>query len=282
MAVIRRKGACPVEKETLPSADYFDGTGFKSKGLHRHEFCELLFVLRGRMHFLADDTLYKVDGPSLIFFRAGKLHTSVVDEKVRYERFNVNFDEAFVTASADSVICECFGAPCRVLAVKENEKDDLRALFTVLTHAGSASSTDPFSREAFRHALCAILAFFSGRLRKSGGSDYLNGSYIADATRYLREHLAEKILIADTAAVFFVSRAKFIADFRAATGVTVGTYLTYERLRKAKEMLRDGASVGDAALACGFGSMGHFIRVFGAHAGMTPYRYAKAHRPPQS
>ena len=32
--------------------DYFSGLGYKSMGLHRHDFSELLFVLEGKLNFL--------------------------------------------------------------------------------------------------------------------------------------------------------------------------------------------------------------------------------------
>ena len=68
--------------------------------------------------------------------------------------------------------------------------------------------------------------------------------------------------------------------FRQLTGRTPIDYLLYYRVECAAEMLcasRD--SVTDVALACGFGDVSYFSRVFRRLKHETPGEYRRAHEP---
>ncbi len=262
------------------SIDYFSGTGYQSCGLHRHSFHELLFVQEGKLNFLVDDKLYKADGSCIILFKEKRLHTSEVDKNVVYTRYNVNFRHKFIQDITDyEQLRDFFAADCTVIPVSHDDKNYFCPLFEVLYKNFATIESDPYSEQICRHLFAAILG---GVSRIAGNTPdicgaYIDRSYISDVVKYINDNLSKKLIIAEIGAVYYVSRAKLMTDFKTSTGITIGDYIISQRLKLAKSMLREGKDVSSTAVAAGFVNACHFIRTFKKHNGVTPLQYAHAH-----
>ena len=258
--------------------DFFSGKEYKSFGLHRHDFCELIFVIEGKLGFLVNDKLYKADESCIILFKEGRLHTSEVDPDTVYTRYNLNFRRSFVSGSADfDKFNACFDSDCTVLSLEKGESARIKKLFEELYENSLTVGLDAYSGEICRHLICAVLMYVSriSENNPSAGNNCIDSSYIAEAVTYINDHLTQKLLIEDIANALFVSRAKLITDFKAATGITVGDYITMCRMKHAKKMLLAGEDVASAAVLSGFPNTCHFIRTFKKHNGITPLQYAR-------
>jgi AraC-like DNA-binding protein len=76
-----------------------------------------------------------------------------------------------------------------------------------------------------------------------------------------------------------MSEPTFYRYFRNAFGQTPLAFLTEQRVRRARRLLADPhRTVSDVALAVGFSSPSHFIRVFQRHEGQTPKQYQLSRR----
>jgi AraC family transcriptional regulator, regulatory protein of adaptative response / methylated-DNA-[protein]-cysteine methyltransferase len=71
------------------------------------------------------------------------------------------------------------------------------------------------------------------------------------------------------------SPAQVRRAFRKATGLSPKDFQQAFRLKRFKQMLRDGNSVTEALYACGFGSASRLYEKANAHLGMTPAAYRK-------
>lgn len=87
---------------------------------------------------------------------------------------------------------------------------------------------------------------------------------------YMAAHLDENISLDDLARLTGLSRFHLLRVFRNATGLPPHTYLSHMRLRRAKRMLFDGASIADVAAATGFVDQSHLSRHFKAMWGVSP------------
>lgn len=76
--------------------------------------------------------------------------------------------------------------------------------------------------------------------------------------------------LARLAAEFAVSVAKLKRDFRAVTGGCIGGYIAARRLTLARELLRDGLSVSEAAWQVGYEHPANFATAFRRRFGCTP------------
>jgi len=71
-----------------------------------------------------------------------------------------------------------------------------------------------------------------------------------------------------------VSRYALARQFRACLGTSPYRYLTMRRLDRARALIRGGAPLSDAALACGFADQSHMTRQFSKAYGLPPGRFA--------
>ncbi len=98
------------------------------------------------------------------------------------------------------------------------------------------------------------------------------------AIRFMEKHFTEQLTLAKIAETAGMSPKYFCSYFKKYTGTTAVTYLTTLRIRRAKELLRGGASVLESAFSCGFENTSFFIKKFKEATGKTPGQYKKEHR----
>lgn len=73
-----------------------------------------------------------------------------------------------------------------------------------------------------------------------------------------------------------MSPTRFIRRFKAATGMTPGSYRLNLRLNGARRLLAAGTPLSEAAHAMGFADQAHLQRSFKAHHALTPGCYARS------
>ena len=90
------------------------------------------------------------------------------------------------------------------------------------------------------------------------------------AKRYIYENLSEKFTISDICKSLNCSKSTLLSSFRKKYGTTVNAYVTDARLELSKKLLREGKSVGEVALECGFNDQSYFSKVFSSKYGTSP------------
>jgi AraC family transcriptional regulator len=155
------------------------------------------------------------------------------------------------------------------------------------------AATDPFIRElgnallrdfrARRIPTCAYLESLAGVIAIHLGAHHcerhvapstsigLPGHKLNRVLAFIGEHIAETIRIRDLANMAHMSLHHFARMFKQATGVPPHLYITMERMKRAKALLRGSElALVDIAAHVGFQTQGHFTAVFHRYAGVTP------------
>lgn len=101
-------------------------------------------------------------------------------------------------------------------------------------------------------------------------------AYLAEqVTAYIREHIGEKMTVAQIAEYFHYSRARLSTIYKTATGRGINETISAERLERAKEMLlRQDMTVSQISDALGYPSPQYFSQKFSQATGCAPSRYA--------
>jgi len=106
------------------------------------------------------------------------------------------------------------------------------------------------------------------------------------ARAFLHDALADKITLDALAAHAALDKFHLVRAFRAEVGLPPYKYLTYLRVARARELLRCGALVAEAAQAVGFYDESQLHRHFRRIVGVTPGAYARSfvaeNHPPRS
>lgn len=93
---------------------------------------------------------------------------------------------------------------------------------------------------------------------------------------YIREHYAEKIVLADLARAVSLSEGTCCREFKEAMKCTIFEYLMNYRLTEsARLLLTTEASINDVAYQCGFSNASYFIDQFRKKTTITPGAYRK-------
>ena len=94
---------------------------------------------------------------------------------------------------------------------------------------------------------------------------------------YIRTNLSEKITLSKLSKALHCSTVTLTEGFRREYGMTIMEYVGEERIRLAKELLRDGNySVREIGEQCGFPDAEYFSRFFKAKVGVPPSRWRKS------
>lgn len=87
---------------------------------------------------------------------------------------------------------------------------------------------------------------------------------------------AHAFTLAELSRLGDMGRYRTIRLFARATGLTPHAYLVQRRVELARQLIRGGQGLADAALHAGFSDQSHLTRVFSTRFGYTPGRYAAA------
>lgn len=98
-----------------------------------------------------------------------------------------------------------------------------------------------------------------------------------DHIRLIQDHIEEnymhKLTVESFSDRFQIERRRLSLQFKARLGVSIRTYLTQVRMKKAEEFLLMGYSSGEIAAMCGFSSISNFHKMFTSHHSMTPLQW---------
>lgn len=136
--------------------------------------------------------------------------------------------------------------------------------------------------EAIVHLLTVFaqfLADYAGR-HAIAAADH-EPAAVANAKRFVQQHVNEAITLDDVVRHVGVSRFYFCKLFKKSTGMTLTEYVGRLRVEKAKTLLVDPSlRISEVVYAAGFGSIPNFNSVFKRQVGMAPSEYREALRTP--
>jgi AraC-like DNA-binding protein len=149
----------------------------------------------------------------------------------------------------------------------------LRRLFVRLD--GWRQSPDGASALASEEALVEVCALLLERHATSAPRHEAGGD-VARAREWLADNLLEAPTLADLATRVGMSRFQLLRRFQKAYGVPPHAWLLLRRAEHARGLIRDGATLAQAAVSSGFADQSHMTRVFVRQFGFTPGAWRKA------
>lgn len=103
--------------------------------------------------------------------------------------------------------------------------------------------------------------------------------WLTRARELVHDRFAERLSLADVAAVAGVHPVHLATTFHRCFGVTFGAYLRGVRVEHARRaLMASDKTVADIALECGFCDQSHLSRVFREVTGSSPARYRQLAR----
>jgi two-component system response regulator YesN len=131
--------------------------------------------------------------------------------------------------------------------------------------------TDPGAFEAWYKNRITYIAMKIKETREMTTS-----KIISDAKRYIEENYAQEISLDALSRELGISPQYFSKLFKKEVGVNFIEYLTQLRLKKAKEIMKDGGkSIKEICYMVGYTDPNYFSRIFRKHTDLSPTEYIK-------
>ena len=237
--------------------------------LHYHEFCKILFFLRGRGEYLIDGKLYRLLPGDIVLLNAGSVHRAMLSPEEPYERIILYVLPAYLQKlSGEASDLNSLFSPSRVLRPREDR------LSRLALRMEKDLLDDGFGKELLCRADLLKLCVYLGRALASSALSAKpltpGEPRIRQILGYLEEHIAEDLTIDQLANRFFLSKYHMMRLFRAETGISIHQYITQKRLLLARSYLASGMCATESCYRSGFGSYSSFTRACKKLLGTTP------------
>ncbi|WP_342722180.1 helix-turn-helix transcriptional regulator [Bradyrhizobium sp. B097] len=147
--------------------------------------------------------------------------------------------------------------------------------FKEATEAGDTASIPALVKIVADLALIERGAIRPGSRR---AQQALRAGRLSLARRLITRHLAKPALSPGMVAEMLGVSVRYLHVLFEATGESFSQTVTAQRLSESRRLLceKPPRPIADIALACGFGSLATFYRIFGASEGLTPGEYRAA------
>ena len=252
--------------------------------LHQHEFCECVFVARGRgMHRSEHHDPVPVRRGCVLVIPVGGHHayTAVSPD---FAVFNLLFD----AGRLPPVLLELYSHPgYKQIFLRDHtaygEQDfplttldakvfaELETMLRYLARTGSSAGSHCYKLGLFMAVLSRLCAAW-----KVSGEAPAVPLDIPRLTAYLDRNFQQEIYLDDLTKRAGMSRATLLRHFRAALGVTPMVYLRNLRLRHAAELLvNTDFSLKEVADRSGFSELSYFFKIFRRCYNLSPLEYRK-------
>ena len=272
----------PYERGVAPQSELYDATPSRQAQavlyyLHRagHFFCDtsyrveresfpsflMLYVCSGKLEIqTADHGTVQVSAEELAFLNSHEPHLYRAVEPLEY--IWLHFDGANTMDFYRGVLRT--HGPVLRLDNPRRVFDQMQQLLGQLSTVGSVEDVTASQRI---HALLCGLLYTPDQIEA-------RDPLIAEAQRYLREHLKEELSVPSLAAAFHLSASQFNRLFRAHTGQSPHEYLVNLRINRAKTLLKETRlSITQIAEEVGYGYDTSFAAAFRTKTGMSPRQF---------
>jgi len=135
---------------------------------------------------------------------------------------------------------------------------------------------DLLANLALRELLIRLMQTQARQLFENNYLKLSSDNRFAFAIQYIKENIREKIDLNKLSDKVCMSRANFFRKFKEELGYAPGDYILKERLRLAKEYLKQSKyNITEACYMAGFQNLHYFIRAFKKETGLTPSAFKK-------
>ena len=231
--------------------------------LESHKNLFLTYVRSGTMYFETDQ-LYCAERGQIGLVDCRRPHHFYT--KGDAEALWIHFDGANAAAFFEQILA--FRGGRQVLTPPADLRIE-QELAQIISGLRTGDMTELDRSQRIYRILCALL------FPAQAGPDRKNDA-IAQAGKYIGEHLFESLSVEKVADAVSLSPSHFSRQFKARTGYSPYEYIVLRRIDKAKYMLASTElSVKEIAYATGYNSEENFIHSFRKNVGVAPGIFRK-------
>ena len=128
---------------------------------------------------------------------------------------------------------------------------------------------------ALKELLVRLMQTQASKLIENDYKKLKNTSRLVFIIDYIKNNLHQKLSIEHLARLALVSKSNFFKLFKYEIGIAPNEFILMERIKRAKELLKENQSIKEVAFGTGFSDTNHFIKTFKTFEGLTPKNYQR-------
>ncbi len=238
--------------------------------LHMHLNYEIYLFLEGDAKYIVEENVYPLSPGDIIVIRKNTLHRVYLNNDAKYSRMVMNIHPDFFT----SYDCPEYEAHFLLSSPAIGNKIDADVakkcgLYDALMRIKKYSNDFSDIYSPVIKALIIEVLFILNNIA-SFSKGVVPDKQLSDIISYINRNFTKNISLNDIEKEFFISKYHLCHKFHEFTGLTVHQYITDKRLAMAKDLLKDGLSLGEAAFLSGFNNYSSFYRAYKKMYGSSP------------
>lgn len=237
----------------------------RNKHPNWHENIELLQCIEGNGYVMYGAEQIPLTPGTLVIVNADTIHSIGTDSRVVYRCLII--DNSFLLAN---------GVPVSSLYFRKLVADpDVCTLFDRITATYAQLDPEDFRSvlELRTHVMTLVNALCQNHTAQRPVDP--SNSYVKKAVTYMRQHLMEPLSLDTLAGTLGISKFHLSHLFKLYTGKTIIQTMNLIRCTEAQRMIEEGATVGAAALSCGFENLSYFTRTYKKYMGSLPSKHGE-------
>jgi AraC-like DNA-binding protein len=268
------KADAPLTKFSLWRSEQLFNIDFASYSLSHHHFSRhfhdhyvIELVVNGVDSFYCNGKNYTAQNNQLVLINPGEVHTGNTVSDTPLDYYSLYPDKEALQQAALSLGISLPGDFCFQRSLLD--QSSLTEKFRLLFNSFNATNSLLQQQELFFDCMYELL-------QPAGNNDQQSLQVSKKDSRvqllidFIRLHYKEDISLQQLAEIVSLNPFHLVRLFKKSIGVSPYDYLLIIRAERAKQLLRKGFKVQDAAAACGFYDASHFNRMFYKIAGISP------------
>ncbi len=240
---------------------------------HVHEGYTIGVIDTGAQRFYRTGAQHVAGPNTLILVNADDVHTGQAETEGGWAyRAMYPLADHFERVCA-GVFANDSGVPYFPNAVIEDARlaAQLRLFFDVVK-----TETNPLLVDSVLYSFMSNLVIRQSKRRKAPKTLETGRLRLKWVQEYLLDHLDENPSLEQLAAIAGLSPFHLVRQFKKVFGLPPHAFQIQARIKRAKQLLRQGMSPVQVAVTCGFHDQSHFTHHFKRCMGITPARYQSA------
>lgn len=262
----------------IANLQYFEFTNAFHSIQDRHNFCELLYVDKGRLSIYGENYTGTLGENQLIIHRPNELHSLEASHTIAPHVTIIGFEcasEQLIPFSQKPVTLTTEQTRALSRIMQEGMSIYEPPYDVPNTRYMPKRAEYPFGADQL--IKIGLEALLISLVRETQGGQFTPvGGNMQAVRQYIAENFRTRITLANLCFLFGINKTTLCRSFKLAYGTTVLEYINDLKIREAKACLQQGKlTITQISDMLGFSSVHYFCRLFKQRTGLSPTEYAK-------
>ena len=230
---------------------------------HSHDIYELLYIKEGNLTYMVDGKIYTPPKNSLIITKPFELHSIKMNEACEYDRYNVLFDERYLSFEAAGKAID--GIDVIEFGIDTNVRSCFEKFEYYSEHFGN-NMKQMILINIIEEIFFNVMIFTK---KPSAAAPILN-PIVSRTIEYINENITKTIKLDMICNEFFISKSYLYQLFVKHLKISPQKYIITKKLTMSQRDIRLGAKPTDVYTRYGFIDYSNFYKNYKRYFGHSP------------